>query len=318
MYTKEGLTRGIIASRLTAMGIKSPTGKAWNKDTVRFIIRNRHYVGLVVFNRVKATTMVENGERVTKRLAQAEEDILTAKGLHPAIISTETWEAAQKLVARHPRIKHTHPLKNPLSTLLICSKCGKTMKQHPYKRAEDRYECRTLPRCYKSVKVSELESAVLVALEESELPALKLKVKNGDGNALKIQQNALAKLQKQLADFHEQEDKQFELLETGQYTQDIFERRHSMLRAKIEECQSQIYKTKQTMPREVDYAERVRALEDAIAMFKDADATPEEKNKMLKAIVERIEFTGDESLGVDRKGVAQQGSNFSIKVFLRI
>jgi hypothetical protein len=192
------------------------------------------------------------------------------------------------------------------------------MKQHPYKRAEDRYECRTLPRCYKSVKVSELESAVLVALEESELPALKLKVKNGDGNALKIQQNALAKLQKQLADFHEQEDKQFELLETGQYTQDIFERRHSMLRAKIEECQSQIYKTKQTMPREVDYAERVRALEDAIAMFKDADATPEEKNKMLKAIVERIEFTGDESLGVDRKGVAQQGSNFSIKVFLRI
>ena len=318
MYTKEGLTRGIIANRLMAMGVKAPGGEKWGKDTVRFIIRNRHYIGLVVFNRVKATTIIENGEKVTKRLAQPDEEVLTAKGLHPAIITLETWEAAQKLVARHPRVKHTHPLKNPLSTILVCGKCGKAMNIHPYKRAEDRYECRNSPRCYKSVKVSEINLAVLTALEGAELPALKLKVKNDDGNALKIQQKALAKLEKQLSDFVEQEDKQFELLETGQYTQDIFDRRHSILRAKMEECQRQIYQTKQTMPKAVDYAERTKTLEDAIAMFKDPEATPEEKNKLLKAIVERIEYTGAASVGTDRKGVAQQGSKFSIKVFLRI
>lgn len=318
MYTKEGLTRGIIANRLTEMGIKPPTGDRWNKDTIRFITRNRHYIGLVVFNRVKATTVIENGEKIVKRLAQPEDEVLTAKGLHPAIIDMETWEAAQKLIARHPRVKHEHPLKNPLSTMLVCGKCGKAMKKHCYSHAADRYECRTNPRCYKSVAVPKIEEAVLAALEKSELPALKLKVKNDDGNAMKIQQKLLVKLEKQLADFVEQEDKQFELLEIGTYTQDIFDRRHSALRAKMEECQSQIYKTKATMPKAVDYAEKVKALEDAIAILKDPEATPEEQNKILKAIIDRIEYTGVESVGLDRKGVPQQGSKFSLKVFLRI
>ena len=317
MYTKQGLTRGIIAKRLTEMGIKSPAGGTWNKDTVRFIIRNKHYIGQVVFNRVKETTVIENGERVTKRLAQPDEDVLAVPGLHPAIIDDETWEAAQKLIARHPRVKHIHPLKNPLSTILVCGKCGKTMIQHTYPHAVTRYECKTRPRCYKSVAVPLLYDAVLAALEEADLPALKLKVKNDDGNALKIQQKQLEKLEKQLVEFEDQEDKQYELLETGQYTQDLFERRHAALRAKMEECKSQIYQTKQTMPKAINYEERVKALEDAIAILKDPEATPEEQNKLLKAILDRVEFYGVPSVGLDRKGVPQQGSKFSVTVFLR-
>ena len=318
MYTKEGLTRGIIAKRLTEMGIKAPQGDKWGKDTVRFMIRNRHYIGKVVFNRVKATTVIEGGEKVVKHLAQAEEDVLVAEGLHEAIIDMETWEAAQKLVARFPRKKHEHPLKNPYSTILICAKCGKSMKQHPYKHASDRYECRNPQRCYKSVTVPKIEEAVLAALEESELPALKLKLKNDDGNAMKIQQKLLEKLENQLKELMEQEDKQFELLETGVYTQDVFERRHNALHAKMEDCKSQIYQTKLTMPKAVDYAERVQALEDAIAMLKDPEASPEEQNRLLKTIVERIEFRGEESVGLARKGEPQQGSKFSLKVFLKV
>lgn len=317
-YTKEGLTPGQIAQNLNKMDVAAPRGERWVKDTIRTIVRNRHYIGLVVFNRIKRTTVIENGEKVVKRLAQADEDVLVAPGMHSAIIDMDTWEAAQKLVARNPRVKHEHALKNPLSTILVCGKCGRAMRQHPYKHAEHRYECKELPRCYKSVAISQVDRAVLVALEEAELPALKLKVVNDDGNALKIQQKLLAKLEKQLAEFEEQEDKQFEFLETGRYSQDIFDRRHSALRAKMEECQSQIYKTKQTMPKAVDYAERVKALEDAIAMFKDPNATPEEKNKLLKAIVDRIEYNGEPSIGPDRKGVPQQGTKFTLNVFLRI
>ena len=318
LYTKEGLTPGRIAQKINKMGVAAPRGEKWTKDTIRTILRNRHYIGLVVFNRIKRTPMLENGELIVKRLAQADEDVLVAPGLHPAIIDMDTWEAAQKLVARNPRVKHEHALKNPLSTILVCGKCGRAMRYHPYKHAEDRYECKSQPRCYKSVAISQVDRAVLAALEESELPALKLKVKNGDGNALKIQQKLLSKLEKQLAEFEEQEDKQFELLETGRYTQDIFDRRHATLRAKMEECQSQIFQTKQTMPKAVDYAERVKALEDAIEMLKDPNAPAEGKNKLLKAIVDRIEYNGEPSIGPDRKGVPQQGSKFTLKVFLRI
>lgn len=318
LYTKEQLTPGGIAKRINELGVKAPRGEKWVKDTIRTIVKNKHYIGQVVFNRIKETVVIENGEKVVKRLAQPEEEVIVAPGKQPAIIDLETWEAAQKLVARHPRVKHEHPLKNPLSGIVVCSKCGRAMSQHPYKHAEDRYECKHKPRCFKSVKVSELDAAVLTALEEAELPALQLKVKNGDGNAVKIQQKLLAKLEKQMAEYHEQEDKQYEFLETGRYSQDLFDRRNAVLRDKMEECQKQIYQARQSMPKDVDYSERVVALEEAIAMLKNPEATPEQKNRLLKAIVQRIEYTGTESIGSNRKGKKRGYNPFSIKVFLRL
>lgn len=317
LYTKEGLTPFRIAKKLTEMGVKAPRGEEWKKDTIRVIVRNQHYIGNVVFNRIKRTTVVESGERVVKRLAQADEDVIVAPGKHQAIIDRETWEAAQKLVARNPRAKHTHALKNPFSSMLVCGKCGKSMYQHPYKAAEDRYECRTRPRCYKSVKVSEVEDAILFALEQAELPALELKVQNGDGKAAKIQQKLLEKLEKQMQEYHAQEEKQFDLLETGMYSQDLFDRRNAALRDKMEECQKQIYHAKASMPKDVNYEEKVMELKAAIEMLKDPEATPLQKNKSLKTIVDRIEYTGSPSYHTDKKSGI--GVNpFSVKVFLRL
>lgn len=317
-YIKEQLTPYRIAERINKMGVKAPRGEKWVKDTIRVMLRNEHYAGYVVFNKHKSTQVMENGEIVTKCLAQPEEEIIIAEGKQPAIITRETWEAAKKLVARNPRERNTYALKNPYSTVLVCGKCGKVLYQHPYKHAEDRYECRTRPRCYKSVKVSEIDEAILTALETAELPALKLKVKNGDGNAAKIQQRLLDKLQKQMEEYHAQEDKQYELLETGKYSQDLFDRRNAVLRAKIEECQSAIYKAKAEMPSAVDYAERVASLEAAIAILKDPTATPEQKNKLLKVIVERIEYTGIASAHTDRKGKPKNQNPFTLSVFLRV
>ena len=318
LYTKEGVTPGRIANRLTGMGIKAPRGEKWVKDTIRVILRNEHYLGKVIFNKYKETVVIENGEKKVKVLAQPEEDILIAEGKHDAIINMETWEAARKLVARHPRQKYTYALKNPLSGVLVCGKCGRAMNQHPYKHAEDRYECKHKPRCFKSVKVSHVDEAVIVALEEAELPALELKVKNGDGKAVKIQQKLLAKLEKQMEDYRAQEDKQYEFLETGRYTQDVFDRRNAGLRDKMEECQKQIYQTKASMPKDVDYAERVVALRAAIDMLKEPDATPTEKNNLLRAIVERIEYTGIPSDGLNKTRNVRGHNPFSIKVFLRL
>jgi DNA invertase Pin-like site-specific DNA recombinase len=316
LYTKEDLPPYSIAQRINKMGVKAPLGEKWVKSTVRGILRNEHYVGNVVFNRFKTTVVIERGEKVVKRLMQPEDEVIVAPGKQPAIITKETWEAAQKLVARHPRVKHTYDLKNPYSGMLTCKLCGRSMRQHPYKHSEDRYECGHRPRCYKSVKVSEIDAAILTALEEAELPALKLKVQNGDGNAVKIQQKLLKKLEDQMQEYLEQEERQFEFLETGRYSQDLFDRRNAALRDKMEELQKQIYKTKQNMPKDVDYEERVAALEDAIAVLKNPDATPRDKNTLLRAIVEKIVYTGTPSLGTNRKGKPKGVNTFSLEVFL--
>lgn len=319
LYTRKGVTPGLIAQHLTKMGVPGPIREKWGKASIQNMLRNRHYIGKVVFNRIKKMTVIENGEKLAKRVRQQADDVIIAEGKHPAIIDMETWEAAQKIVANNPRFKRSTALKNILSGVMFCAKCGLAMKLHPYKLAADRYECPQLRRCFKSVKADAVNQAVLMALEEAELPALELKVKNDDGNAVKIQQKLLEKLEKKMQEYREQEEKQFDLLETGVYSQDLFERRNAALRDKMEDCQKQIYQTKSTMPTAVDYTERVAALKDAIAMMKDPTATAEEKNKLLRAIVKRIEFTGTPSEGVKKKGVKQNDNNpFSLKVFLRL
>ena len=319
LYVREQRTPYQIACRLNDMGVKPARADKWVKDTIRHMIRNPHYAGYVAFNRIKMTPVMENGEVVYKRLAQPEEEQIIAEGKQPAIVDRKLWEAAQELAARNPRVQHNRELKNIYSGLLVCEKCGRAIKLHPYKKAEDRFTCKQRPPCYKSVKASAIHEAVLVALEESELPALELKVKNDDGNAKKIQQRLLAKLEKQMEEYLAQEENQYELLETKVYTQDLFERRNAALREKIEECQGNIYKAKAAMPDAVDFAERVVALKDAIAILKDSTATPAQQNKVLKAIIHQIEYSGPPSDPDYRKTQRNKGvDSFELKFTLRL
>ena len=320
MYVHDGATPYQIACRLNELGVKPARSDKWKKDSIRVMLRNPHYAGYVAFNRIKRTPVLENGEIVYKRLAQAEEDVIIAEGKHTAIIDRGLWEAAQEIVARNPRINQFTGLKNPLATLLFCKKCGQAMALHPYKHAENRYTCKQRPPCYKSVKASALLDAVIVSLEEAELPALELKVKNGDGDARKIQQRLLAKLEKQMEEYRAQEDRQYDLLETNpNYPQDVFERRNKALRAKMDECQAAIYKAKSALPQSVDYAERIVALKAAIDILRDDTATADAKNKVVKAIVERIEFSSVPSDRENRKRLrGDEISPFEIRISLRL
>ena len=320
LYVKEDLTPFRIACRLNEMGVHAPTGGEWTRDTVRSMLRNAHYAGYVVFNQHKETQVLENGEIVTRRLQQPEEEIIIAEGKHKAIIDRETWEAAKALVARHPRINTKRELVNPLSGILVCGKCGRALKYANYVKTLPRYTCKSKPLCYKSVKVDAMLESVIVALEQAELPALELKAKNDDGNAIKIQRKLLEKLEKQMEDYRVQEDRQYELLETNpNYSQEVFNRRNAELRQKMEECKSAIYKAKSTLPESVDYSERVEVLKTAIDILKDDAATANEKNKVLKAIVEKIEYHGQPSDPSPNRKSNRTGSDpFHIVITLRL
>ena len=320
LYVKEDLTPFRIASRLNEMGVHAPRDEKWTRDTVRSMLRNAHYAGYVVFNQFKETQMLENGEIVTRRIQQPDEEIIIAEGKHKAIIDRETWEAAKNLVARHPRINYKRELINPLSGVLVCGKCGRALKYENRAKAANRYACKSKPLCYKSVKADILQEAVIVALEQSELPALELKAQNDDGNAINIQRKLIEKLEKQMEDYRAQEDRQFELLETNpNYSQEVFNRRNAELRQKMEECKSAIYKAKSTLPESVDYSERVEVLKSAIDVLKDDAATANDKNKVLKAIVEKIEYHGMPSDPSPNRKSNRTGSDpFEIVVTLRL
>jgi hypothetical protein len=138
--------------------------------------------------------------------------------------------------------------------------------------------------------MKEVHEAVITALEEAELPNLKAKFITNQGDAAAIQQKILDGLMKQMAEYREQEENQYELLETKKYTPELFEKRNTALREKMKQCEIQIEETRRTMPKPVDYAERIMAMEDAIKAMKDDTITCEEQNKTLKRIVEKIKI----------------------------
>ena len=307
-YVNEGESFYSIAVKLNEMGIPAPCGGKWKKDTTKKILKNPAYDGKVTWGAVKETTLVQDGEIVKKRLAQ--KDYILADGLHPAIIEHDIFVKAQEKRAKNPSTKQGYALRNIYAGVLRCAKCGKAICIHPYPHADSRYECRERPKCGKSIKMSVVEDAIVMALEQAELPKLEAKLKNDDGNAFKIKKSLLANLEKELEDYKAQEEKQYEFLETGRYTEEIFDKRNAILREKIEACQSKIRETQLSMPKQIDYQERIITLQEAIQALK-SDASPAEKNKFVKRIIERIDL---ETWDTGKKG----NVGFKLDIFLKL
>ena len=305
-YVNEDMTTGAIRRRLNDMGIKSRNKDTWYERTVNQILGNKHYDGKVVFYRRKTEVVIADGKQKKTRNWQPEDELLVVEGKHPPLVDHETFMKAQEKQYHAPRVTMASKLTNPLAGLLYCSKCGHSLIRQPYGHAEDRLGCRYhRPRCMKSIKISQAKEAVINALENAELPELRAKLENGEGKSVAIQKRLLEKLEAQMEEYKAQEEKQYDLLETGKYTQELFDRRNAALRQKMEDCQKQIFETRTSMPEEVDYAERIMTLEEAIAALKDDSVPLLAQNQLLKKAVERIEVTTyplpKRSVGLDMK-----------------
>lgn len=301
MYVNQHKTYLEIARHLDSIGVKPMKGDRWEKCSIRYMLKNIHYAGFVIFGGHKTEKIFENGQLVKKRnIPSKPEDIIIAVGKHDAIVPQEIFDAAKEKMDNNPRAKWDAPLKNPLAGLLFCKNCGRAMKQHPYKRARDRFECYNRNYCgSKSVAIDDLIDALVIALEMEQLPALEVMLENGDGNAHVIQQKQLQKMYAELAELQKQDDNQHDLLETGFYTMEKFVQRNEPVRKKIEDLRMRIFETKKNTPKEVDYGKKIIKLKDAISALRNDELSPKMKNVLLKTIIERIDY---EYLSYEGKG----------------
>ncbi len=293
LYLNHDMGFHAIGRKLDSLGIKPRNGGNWRDTTLRQLVSNHHYDGKVIYGKRKTKIVIEDGKQVRKRPRLVDDSQFTiVEGQHPALIDHETFVKANEKRVNNPRIIKDLKLSNPLAGVLFCAKCGHALTKVNHTHADERYACTyNVPQCMKSIKMKEVIEAVITALEEAELPNLKAKMDDGQGNSAAIQQKILDGLMKQMAEYREQEETQYELLETKKYTPELFEKRNAALREKMKQCEIQIEETRRTMPKPVDYAEKVMALEDAIKAMRDNTLTPEEQNRFLKKIVDRIEIT---------------------------
>lgn len=313
MYVNEGKTCLQIARHFDSIGVKPYRSKHWEKCSIRSMLQNRHYIGLVVFGAFRREKQYADGSiSYVRGRTKDPEDVVVAQGLQPAIVPLELFNAAQEKRSHNPAAKVGFPLQNPFAGIMFCKECGKAMAQHPYKHAKTRIECRNRTRCgSKSTFLDEAIEAVAFTLESVQLPELKAKLKNGEGNAAQIQQRLIAKLYKDMEEMEAKEDRLHELLENRTYTEEVFTRRHKKLMIDMEDIKTKIFQAKQNMPQNVDYEDKIIKLKEAIKGLRNGKLDAETKNKLLKAIVERIEY---EYLSYEGKGKVR----YNLHIFLRI
>lgn len=301
MYVNQGKTYLQIGRHFDKLGIKPYSSKAWEKSSIRNMLNNKHYIGMVVFGSHRTEKMVVNGQVVSRKSRPTTpEETIIAKGKHPAIVPLDLFDAAQEKMDNNPRRKLDMPLQNPLAGLAMCYYCGKTLAQHPYPHAETRLECRNRSGCNaNSAKLREVVDAVAFALEHEQMPELETKLRNDEGKAASIQKKQLEKMHKELEGLYAKEERQHDLLESGTYSEDVFLKRNKALHVQIEELKSKIFEAKQNMPKEINYEEKIIKIKQAVDGLRNDGLSPEEKNKLLKAIVERIDY---EFLGREGKG----------------
>jgi len=131
-----------IAQTFNAEGIPSPGGQKWNTARIAKLIRNPVYRGAVVWNRHTMGSLFGlDGQGVLKPKRKkmwqrnTEADWIISEDVHEALVSKDTWNAAQQAVAKR-RAEHgnARPTKRTLlAGLLVCKRCG-----NPFTTIRDR------------------------------------------------------------------------------------------------------------------------------------------------------------------------------------
>jgi len=122
-----------IAQALNNEGIPSPAGQKWNTARVAKLIRNPVYRGAIAWNRHTMGSLFgldgDGKLRPKKQKGWRKNDVsdwIISEDVHEPIVSRETWDAAQRAVAkRRADAGKARPTKRTLlASLLVCKRCG--------------------------------------------------------------------------------------------------------------------------------------------------------------------------------------------------
>ncbi len=287
-----GMTR--ISDKLDALGIPAPGGGKWVPDTIPRFLRNEHYIGKVVWNRRPTTRKIVDGDIVISR--PMAEEYLVYEGKHPAIIEQELWDAVQARRGTIPPNKKSHNFENPLAGLLFCKKCNRSMTRRTYKdkegneRSAPRVACTDQRRCRTaSARLDEVLEEVVNVLEAA-ISDFEIRIERGDDSSMEIHRQMVERMEKRLHELRELEITQWDEKTKGGMPAHVFERLNSATVREIEEVQHALCDAQNAVPEPINLQEKLTTFRAALDSLLDPEAPAREKNILLKACIERIDY----------------------------
>lgn len=301
-----------IAKRLQNMGIK-PAKKGtikWSPTTIQNILKNEAYIGIIRYGETKKIRVYVDGKLKKKQVPAPESEHIVAKGLHVPIIPRDLWERVQLRLGNCDRTNGKNQLANPLAGLLVCKKCGFMMRRKSSLPIQaERYRCSMNPQCTaKSAYCHEVLASLQSALRANVIE-VEEKISSGAESSREARAAQLAALEDKMRKLQDQEDHQYDLLEKREYTPEVFNRRHAKLVIEMDAVRAAIEEARASVPEAIDYEDALIRLHAAIDALDNDDMLPLEKNIVLKAIIERIEYSRE-------KGEAN--NPFELDVYLKL
>lgn len=295
LYVNKDMGMPNIAKRLDELGFKPVQREHWSMSSVKEILMNVHYLGKIKSGFRKTQTVVKDSEIVKTRPSAKIEEYIIYEGKHEAIISEELFNKAQQKQGRNHRTKGTTKVRNPLASLVWC-KCGYAMTLRTYKahNSEPRLLCTNQTHCHTgSCTYKELENMVVDILKQC-IADFEVRIKNSDGDAMKMHEKHLKTLEKKMQDLEAKELAQWEAQAHPDPSQrmpaDIFKRLNEKLLREKEEVKEAMCNARKSIPDPVDYQEKLVRFKDALEALLDPEVDAEKKNRLLKACIDKIEY----------------------------
>ncbi len=293
----------LICKKFNEMHLTAKKGGVWTDSSVRDILSNPIYIGKIRWNWRPSKKTMNNGS-ISKSRPRKPNDCLIVDGLHPAIISEETFNLAQTHISKNPirPLNKNNTLTNPLAGIIVCGKCGRRLIRKPAgnRMAHDILLCPG-PTCDNiSSALSIVEQRLIDGLK-SWLEGYKLQWDNNqsaaDNEQLKIQHSALKKIQADLSTYEKQLLKTHDLLEQEVYTTEMFLERSKILANKIQEAKTELSKLNYSIELTKARLESQKTIIPTIEKLLDVYwtlPTAKAKNDMLKEVLEKAVYTKEQ------------------------
>lgn len=299
-YTEDRKPTSWIANQLTDMGIRTKKNRErWARSTIKDILFNAHYIGKVSWG--GQTTIREKDPvtgKVIKKRVMSDATIQYYEGKHDGFISEEQFYKVRTIYGSNAPAKTNTELCNPLSGLLVCCDCGRSIRYHNYRDIRQERYCHPFKlKCKKkSLSMVVVMDAIIDGLN-AYIKDFQLKMETHTEEVqLNRHKSALESLEAELKKQERRKERLFDSWEAddGTYTKEEFLDRKQKYDHAITELKQKIKEAKANIPKPVNYEERITTLRALIESLKNPDISAKEKNIFLKQVIEKITYDAED------------------------
>lgn len=307
-----------IARELDEMGVHPVSGKHWSPASLRDILKNPVYIGKIRWGNDKEVKTSENGVITKKRIRN--KDCIIVDGLHEAIIDEHAFYRAQERMKDNMKsgVATGRTLKNPLSGLVYCQKCGRLMTRLA-PNSRNKYSTLKCPNRYCdniSVPIYRIEHKLLDALKEW-VDSYEFSIKTGQKELPSTMDTVLTSQREELKELNSQLQKTYDFLERELYDEETFLQRNAIIKSKIADTQIAIKKMEDAKKKEnilfqmqQDFLPSIRELLEGYYSIE----SPAKRNELLKSAVSRANYLKEEP---NTRGKLEN-DNFQLTVFPKL